>query len=389
MAAARLRLEIQGAVQGVGFRPFVFRLAEELGLASWVLNDGRGVFLEVEGDRDALERFAGRVRAEHPPRAILHAVEESWLAPAGFPGFEIRHSDDAGAKTVVVLPDVATCPACLTEIFDPADRRHRYPFTNCTDCGPRFTIVEGLPYDRPNTTMRGFVLCADCRREYEDPRDRRFHAQPNACPRCGPRLTLLDPAGGELASGDEALRAAAAALARGEILAAKGLGGFHLMVDARDERAVAALRDRKARRDKPLALMVRDLDGAREICEVAPEAAELLAGPEAPIVLLRRRADAPVAIAEAVAPGNPHLGVMLPYTPFHHLLLAAAGFPLVATSGNLSDEPIAIDNAEALQRLGRIADRFLVHDRPIARHADDSVAWLVAGAPQLLRRARG
>ncbi len=246
-ATQRLRIEVRGAVQGVGFRPFVFRLAEDLGLPGWVLNDARGVFIEVEGPRAALERFRARLESEAPPRAIVQSVEAAWLPPAGFTAFEIRHSDDAGAKTALVLPDLATCPECLAEVLDPADRRHGYPFTNCTNCGPRFTILRALPYDRPNTTMRGFALCPSCRREYEDPRDRRFHAQPNACEACGPHLELWSRSGGVLASRDAALRACCEALSEGRIIAVKGLGGFHLMCDARSPEAVASLRERKAR----------------------------------------------------------------------------------------------------------------------------------------------
>ncbi len=382
-----MRLTIRGAVQGVGFRPFVYRLAEELELGGRVANDSRGVVLEVEGPEERLERFRARLERQPPPRAILQAVEASWLEPAGYDGFRIEHSDATGTKSALVLPDVATCDECLAEVLDAADRRHRYPFTNCTHCGPRFTIIRALPYDRPSTTMEGFRMCAACRAEYEEPRDRRFHAQPNACPRCGPRLALWDRRGEPLAADDDPLRRAAAALGQGQILAVKGLGGFHLMVDARDGAAVARLRRRKQRYEKPLALMVRDLAAARALCVVPAAARQLLTAPEAPIVLLARRPDAQVA--GGVAPGNPELGVMLPYAPLHHLLLRAVGFPLVATSGNLSDEPIAIDNREALERLGGIADLFLVHDRPIARHVDDSVLRLVDAAPQMVRRARG
>jgi hydrogenase maturation protein HypF len=387
VAPQRLRLEVRGAVQGVGFRPFVFRLAEELALPGWVLNDARGVFIEVDGPRRTLERFHERIMAECPPHALVQSVEAAWLPPAGFTAFEIRHSSEAGAKTALVLPDLATCADCLAEVLDPAERRHGFAFTNCTNCGPRFSILYALPYDRPNTTMRGFVLCVECRREYENPRDRRFHAQPIGCPACGPVIALWDASGAGLARGDAALAGAALALGEGRILALKGLGGFHLMCDARDGAAVARLRERKLRLGKPLALMVRDLDQARELCEVSALAARQLASVEAPILLLPRRASAPVA-AE-VAPGNPYLGVMLPATPLHHLLLHACGFPVVATSGNLSDEPICTNEYRALQRLGSIADVFLVHDRAIERHVDDSVAWIVAGRMRLLRRARG
>ena len=397
----RLRVEIHGAVQGVGFRPFVYRLATELGLVGWVINDSQGVFVEAEGMPPALARFLERLSVEKPPRAIIHTLDATWLEPIGYIRFEIRHSDDQGAKTVLVLPDVATCDDCRAEILDLTNRRYRYSFTNCTNCGPRFTIVESLPYDRPNTTMRYFTMCPDCQREYENPLDRRFHAQPNACPVCGPHLALWDARGEQERYGEQecygerSLRRAADALRTGQIVAVKGLGGFHLMVDARNAEALARLRERKPRRDKPFALMARDLAQARTLVEIDVQAEAMLMSPEAPIVLLRRKSDAPAA--ENVAPGNPYLGVMLPYTPLHHLLLREIDFPIVSTSGNLSDEPICTDEGEAVQRLGgpstssgqAIADYFLVHDRPIARHVDDSVAWVVQGEPRLLRRARG
>ncbi len=387
---------MRGAVQGVGFRPFVYRLATGLGLAGSVLNDVRGVEVEVEGPEEALREFLGRLEDEAPPRAVVRGVATEWLEPAGFVSFEIRRSEGAGERSVSVLPDLATCDDCLRELGDPADRRHRYPFLNCTGCGPRFTIVRALPYDRPNTTMRGFALCAECLREYEDPRDRRFHAQPTACPACGPRLALWDPSGATVAEGDAALLGAARALLGGEIVAVKGLGGFHLCCDARSAEAVSRLRERKVRREKPLALMVKDLAAARALCEVSGAAERWLLSPEAPILLLPRlgggsgagRADTG-AVAPNVAPESTRLGLMLPATPLHHLLLQAVDAPLVATSGNLSDEPIAIDENEALERLGGLADLFLVHDRPVERHADDSVGWLHGDDLQLLRRARG
>ncbi len=446
----RLRVEIHGAVQGVGFRPFVYRLATELRLVGWVINDSAGVFIEVEGPTPALAEFLRRLPAEPPPHALIQSLDAAWLAPAGAAGFEIRPSANQGRKRALVLPDLATCPACLAEIFDPADRRHGYPFTNCTHCGPRFSIIQALPYDRPNTTMRRFVMCPACQTEYDSPSNRRFHAQPNACPVCGPRLTVVGeqwPVNGEQSAATaghascftfhalpDALQQAATALRAGQIVAVKGLGGFHLMVDAGNAEAVERLRRSKPRRAKPLALMVRDLEAARRLVAVDAQAAALLGSDEAPIVLLPRRADAPVAAN--VAPGNPVLGVMLAYTPLHHLLLDLRARSetgqseggrvarsetgqseggrvarsetgqseggrvarsetgqsieaLVATSGNLSDEPICIDEQEAVQRLAGIADLFLVHDRPIERHVDDSVAWIVEGQPRLLRRARG
>ena len=384
---SRLHLEIRGAVQGVGFRPFVYRVAREEELSGWVLNDVRGVVLEVEGSDEHVERFRSRVVAERPAPAVVQEIEARRVVPTGERGFRIVASAASAAKTAVILPELATCDDCRREIFTPGDRRHGYPFTNCTNCGPRFTILHDLPYDRPRTTMAAFTMCPACRAEYEEPADRRFHAQPNACPACGPRLTLTDAGGTILAERGEALDGAASALRSGLVLALKGIGGYQLLVDARDEAAVARLRERKRRPAKPLALMVRDVRAARALAEVTAEEQRLLEGREAPIVLLDRLEDCPAA--PAVAPGNPRLGVMLPTTPLHHLLLAELGFPVVATSGNLADEPIAIDDREALDRLGGIADLFLAHDRPIARHVDDSVAWIVEGAPQLLRRARG
>jgi hydrogenase maturation protein HypF len=383
----RVRLEVHGAVQGVGFRPFVWRLAHGLSLAGWVRNDIAGVLIELEGDREALAAFRRELEGAPPPLARIREILEAPAEPRGEVGFRILPSEGGGARSALVLPDVATCSACLAEVLDPKDRRYLYPFANCTDCGPRFTIVTDLPYDRPKTTMAAFALCPECREEYEDPRDRRFHAQPVACPACGPSLEAWSPLGEVLARRHEALVASADALRRGAIVAVKGLGGFHLMCDARSEDAVAALRQRKAREEKPLALMVRDVAMARALADVSPEAEALLGGPEAPIVLLPRRPDA--AVAAGVAPGRPELGLMLPATPLHHLLLRASGFPVVATSGNRSEEPIATDEHEALTRLAGMADLFLVHDRPVARHVDDSVARFVAGSPRLWRRARG
>ncbi|MBI5394357.1 MAG: carbamoyltransferase HypF [Verrucomicrobia bacterium] len=382
----RLRITIRGAVQGVGFRPFVYRLATELGLVGWVNNTTQGVVIEVEGVRHELENFLLRLDPEKPPRAFVQSLEWSFLDPVGYAHFEIRESDAAGAKTALILPDFAICPDCLRDIRDPANRRYRYPFTNCTHCGPRFSIIEALPYDRANTTMKAFHMCDACRAEYDDPRDRRFHAQPNACPQCGPQLELWNAAGKPLRARHEALRAAADAVRAGEIVAVKGLGGFHLIVDARSEVAVARLRWRKHREEKPLALMVPSLEAVRAHCEVCELEERLLASPESPIVLLRRRGP---DIAPTVAPGNPYLGVMLPYTPLHYLLMEELGFPVVATSGNLSDEPICTDEREALKRLAGIADLFLVHNRPIARHVDDSIVRVLMGRELVLRRARG
>lgn len=390
----RLRVVIRGAVQGVGFRPFVYRLATELGLCGWVNNSPRGVFVEVEGEADAPRTFLLRIEKEKPPRAMIQSLESAWLDPVGFSEFVIRPSEESGARTALILPDIATCEACLRELFDPSDRRYRHPFITCTHCGPRYTLIESLPYDRPNTTMKGFAMCPRCRAEYENPLDRRFHAQPIACPDCGPRLAAWDREGNVLAKDDAALLRAADSLRRGEIVALKGIGGFQLLVDARRADGVAQLRRRKHREEKPFALMFPRIEAVREVCEVSALEQRLLLSPESPIVLLRRRREAgggvnaPV-LDPGVAPGNPNIGVMLPYSPLHHLLMQELGFPVVATSGNRSDEPICIDEHEALERLGDIADVFVVHDRPIARHADDSIARVLLDREQVLRRARG
>jgi hydrogenase maturation protein HypF len=388
----RLRLVVRGAVQGVGFRPFVFRLATELGLTGWIRNSTQGVFIEIEGPSTTLREFARRIERERPPRSFIQSLESTWLAPQGFSRFEIQASTTGGEQTALVLPDIATCPECLAELLDPADRRHRYPFINCTHCGPRFSIIESVPYDRPHTSMRHFPMCDRCREEYEDPANRRFHAQPNACPDCGPQLAWWDATGHGLARRDEALRAAVKALREGAIVAVKGLGGFHLMVRAADEAAVQRLRDRKRRGAKPFALLAPSLRAIGLVCEVNDLERRALESPEAPIVLLHSRRDADAAagvIAGATAPGNPWLGVMLPANPLHHLLMADLGEFVVATSGNLSDEPICTDEREAVTRLAGLADGFLVHDRPIVRHVDDSIVRVVLDREMVLRRARG
>lgn len=382
----RLRVAIRGAVQGVGFRPYVHRLASELGLDGWVRNDAAGVLIEAEGPPERLRGFLVRLPLEKPRLSVITSLEPAFLPAEGLAGFSIRESL-GGPRTAFVLPDVATCPECLAELRDPRARRFRYPFTNCTHCGPRDSIVESLPYDRPNTTMRRFGMCRACRAEYEDPRDRRFHAQPIACPDCGPQVELWDARGLVLARRDGALLAAARALAEGRVLAVKGIGGFQLWCDAGRAAPVRALRARKRRREKPFALMVPSLAAARALALVSPLEARLLASPESPIVLLDRR---PLArVAAEVAPGMSTLGLMLPYSPLHHLLLESFPFPVVATSGNLSEEPMATDERAALEDLGGIADLFLVHDRPIARPVDDSVATVVEGRELILRRARG
>ena len=378
-ARQRLRITLRGAVQGVGFRPFVYRLATEMSLPGWVLNSSSGLVVEVEGSPDELRRFEQRIELERPKASVITTRESAWLPLQGFTKFEIHHSESDSAKSVNVLPDLATCDDCRREVFDPANRRFQYPFTNCTNCGPRYTIVVDIPYDRPNTTMREFVLCPACREEYENPANRRFHAQPNACPVCGPRLS------GKTTDGT--IADTAAALLRGEIVALKGIGGFQLLADARQPAAVARLRQRKHREEKPFALMMPSIEMAHEYCEIAPAEQELLESQAAPIVLLRPKNG--TDIAWNVAHCSPYLGVMLPYSPLHHLLMRQCPFPLIATSGNRSDEPIAIANEEATIRLKDIADHFLMHDRPIVRACDDSVVRLTRGRAGILRRARG
>ncbi|WP_339153821.1 carbamoyltransferase HypF [Actinomadura luteofluorescens] len=373
----RVGVRVEGVVQGVGFRPFVHGLATGLGLSGLVGNDAGGVFIEVEGAPDRVGRFLDGLRTRPPRLALVERVTTRELDAVGRGGFAIVGSDGSGERRALVSWDAATCDDCLREMRDPGDRRHRYPFINCTACGPRFTIVTGVPYDRPNTTMAGFAMCAPCAAEYEDPADRRFHAQPVCCPACGPSLTIRPDAG-------EPLDAARAALADGAVLAVKGLGGYHLAARAADPGGVAALRSRKHREDKPFAVMVPDLEAARALCDLSEAEEALLAGPRRPIVLARRRPDA--ALADAVAPGNRAVGLMLPYTPLHHLLVTE---PLVLTSGNVSDEPIAYRDRDALERLAPIADAFLLHDRPIHTRTDDSVMRAFRGRPLPVRRSRG
>jgi len=385
----RVRIALRGAVQGVGFRPFVHRLATELSLAGWVNNSPQGVFIEAESPRPALEEFLRRLETEKPPRSFIQSREASWLDAVGYKHFEIRASETSGGKNALVLPDLATCPDCLRDIFDPQSRRFHYPFTNCTNCGPRFSIIASLPYDRANTSMRKFKLCPACQSEYTNPQNRRFHAQPNACPVCGPSLEFWNPTGAALFGGHQALLAAANTIRRGKTIAVKGVGGFHLLADARNEKTIRLLRQRKHREEKPFALMFPSLESVREICEVSPLEARLLCSLEAPIVLLRKIDHRSSAIGHSVAPGNPSLGVMLPSNPLHHLLMAELNFPVIATSGNLSDEPICTDQLEALDRLRGIADFFLVHNRPIVRHGDDSIVRVLLDREMMLRRARG
>ncbi len=395
MLVRRTRVRVEGTVQGVGFRPYVYRLAGRQGLAGFVLNDPHGVLIEVEGSTSAVEEFLALLDPEAPPLAAIERMLTEEREPHGDSGFKILDSPRGGAIDAPVTPDSATCADCLRELFDPHDRRYRYPFINCTNCGPRFTIVRGIPYDRPFTTMASFTMCARCRAEYEDPADRRFHAQPNACSQCGPSVSLLRMDGSQALAGPagDRVHAAAEALREGRIVAIKGIGGFHLACRADDEGVVATLRARKHREDKPFALMVATARAAGRLVRLNEAGLALLCGPERPIVLAPRLPRA--AVAPSVAPGVQELGVMLPYSPLHHLLLADLGTDatLVMTSGNTSEEPIAYRDEDAVARLRDIADLLLIHDRPIQTRTDDSVLRVVdaASGPRklTLRRSRG
>ncbi|MHB1414908.1 MAG: carbamoyltransferase HypF [Chloroflexota bacterium] len=383
--ATRTRIVVRGVVQGVGFRPFVYRLAHDYHLNGWVLNSTEGVVIEVEGENT--DGFVRDLTLQPPPLARIERVEVSPLPPIGYSSFSIHRSEDAEGGVALVSPDTCVCDDCLRELFTEGDRRYRYPFINCTNCGPRFTITRDIPYDRPKTTMEPFVMCPDCQQEYDDPENRRFHAQPNACPECGPVVSLV--VGDEpRVHGDKAVEEARHLLRIGRIVAVKGLGGFHLACSATDEEAVAELRQRKRRVEKPFALMAIDAAAAERFCELDDDERRLLQSPQRPIVLLRKRE--PSQIAASVAPGNANLGVMLPYTPLHYLLLEG-DMPqaLVMTSGNLSEEPIAVGNDEALDRLAGLADAFLLHNRDIHVRCDDSVTRVHEGKETVLRRSRG
>lgn len=414
---SRSKIAIRGAVQGVGFRPFIYRLATDLNLKGFVNNSSLGVFIEVEGEKSKLDKFILRIEKEKPPISVITSLEFSFLDPIGFTIFEIQKSESSGEKTALILPDIAVCFDCINEMFDPNDRRFRYPFINCTNCGPRFSIIESIPYDRPNTSMKSFQLCDECRGEYENPSNRRFHAQPIACPKCGPQIELWDKSGKIISRCDDALLKTVEKIQDGKIIALKGLGGFHLMVDARNDSAVMRLREKKHREEKPFALMFSNLEAIKECCEVSAFEERLFGSPEAPIVLLRKNQKPEVSpqgllrsrknlkpqslpstlctlnsafpLSEFIAPNNPYLGVMLPYTPLHRLLMNELKFPIVATSGNLSEEPMCIDEQEAVERLKGIADFFLVHNRPIVRHVDDSIVRVIEEREMVMRRARG
>ena len=396
----RVRLKITGIVQGVGFRPFVYRLAHDLALAGFVLNDAEGVEIEIEGSPDALEAFEDRLSRELPPLARIDAIQKAPLPPAGERTFRILHSE-GGSKSVAVSPDMALCDACLREMRDPTNRRYRHPFITCTDCGPRYSIIRSIPYDRPNTSMASFAMCPKCQAEYDDPLDRRYHAQPIACPECGPTLSLQrkspQTTGGraqfrETSRGDASIRDTAELLRAGKIVAVKGLGGFHLMCDATDDAAVRLLRERKHRPAKPFALMVKDPETARALARMSEAEERLLRSKERPIVLLKKAkndSSKEIALAPSVAPGIDRIGLMLPYTPLHYLLFDLLDFPLVATSANLSDEPIIRECEELEAKLGGVVDAILDHDRPILNACDDSVAQCIGDRTQWLRLARG
>ncbi|MBA7619421.1 Carbamoyltransferase HypF [subsurface metagenome] len=392
MAKASIRdlvhISVRGVVQGVGFRPFVYQSATKYNLKGWVCNTSEDVKIEVEGEAEAIEQFLLALREQAPPRANIEDIT-THRCPANhekYESFEIRHSIAEEGKYQLISPDIATCQDCLREILSPDNRRYRYPFTNCTNCGPRFTIIEDIPYDRPRTTMRHFQMCPKCQREYDDPLNRRFHAQPNACPKCGPTLELLDAAG-SLVTVDDVITTTSQLLREGKIVAIKGLGGFLLACDATNEVAINLLRQRKMRPFKPLAIMVSSIEEVKKHCYVTNEEEKLLISPYSPIVLMKWKAVSPVS--PAVAPNLKYLGVMLSYTPLHHILLRETGLPLVMTSGNISEEPIAKDNDEAVRRLSGIVDYFLIHNRDIYARYDDSVTMVERGAPQLIRRARG
>jgi len=386
----RVAIVIRGAVQGVGFRPFIYRLASELHLKGFVLNSPAGVFIEAENKKEILNDFLLRIEKEKPVHAIIQSMEFSFLDAIGYTQFEIRESESNGKTSAIILPDIAVCDDCLKEMFDPNDRRYLYPFINCTNCGPRFSIIESLPYDRPNTSMKIFEMCDDCKNEYHNPLDRRFHAQPIACPNCGPHVELLTSSGEVLSKNNNAILQTAEKIFHGKIVALKGLGGYQLVCRADDENVIPLLRKRKNREGKPFALMFPDLESIKKVCEVFPFEERLLKSPEAPIVLLKRiEKGNQELVHDSIAPGNPMLGVMLPYTPLHHLLLRELQIPVIATSGNLSEEPMCISENEAMQRLNSIADYFLIHNRPIVRHVDDSIVRVMMGREMIMRRARG
>lgn len=400
----RFQILIQGAVQGVGFRPFVYKLAHELNLNGIIANNVNGVSIDVEGDEYLLNEFISRIKSEKPAHSIISSINISKFELKGYDDFKIIDSESQGEPDAIILPDIAVCDECLSEMFDPDNRRFLYPFINCTNCGPRFSIIESLPYDRSNTSMKQFEMCDECKSEYENPLDRRFHAQPIACPKCGPQVQLLNHHGKIICEREVAISETVQKIKEGKIIALKGLGGFQLIVNAGIDDAVKILRHRKHRDEKPFALMFPSIEMIKEHCIVSGVEENTLLSSESPIVLLRKKSDfrypvsciqhptkwrAASSISESVAPKNPYLGVMLPYTPLHHLIIKEFGQPVIATSGNISEEPMCIDENEAIERLSGIVDYFLVHNRPIIRPVDDSVVRIVKDKLVILRRARG
>lgn len=385
----KVKIIIRGVVQGVGFRPFIYRLANELNIKGWIINSSQGVFIEAEEERLILEAFIRRIKSDKPKNSYLQSFEHSWVDPEGFKEFEIRDSLEEGSKTALVLPDISTCSDCLEEIFDPTNRRYLYPFTNCTNCGPRYSIIADLPYDRPNTTMGEFEMCDECLAEYKDPLNRRFHAEPTACPKCGPQVKLTDNSGKLICEKHNAIVSAAKAIKEGKIIALKGIGGFQLLCDAANPMAVKELRRRKRRSQKPFALMFHDIKSVKAETELSESEERLITSVESPIVLLKRKKGIVSIVSDECTFGNPYLGIMLPYSPLHHILMKELGIPVVATSGNISEEPICISEDEAYTKLSDIADYFLIHNRKILRHVDDSILRIAAGNEVMIRRARG
>ena len=382
-----LKIRITGVVQGVGFRPFVYRLATEIGLKGYVLNSESGVLIEVEGKKEKLEEFLLRLQEEKPQISKIYSLEYKFLPEKGYSTFEIKKSEKSGEVQVSVLPDLATCEECLKELFNPDDRRYRYPFINCTNCGPRFTIIEKLPYDRPNTTMKNFEMCSLCKKEYEDPSNRRFHAQPNACPICGPHVTFINEEKKAVAEREKAIELTVEYLKNGKIIALKGLGGFHLICDATNEEVVKELRKRKLREEKPFAVMFPDFETVKDYAYISTLEERVLKSIESPIVILEKKEKTDLAFS--ISPENSTVGAFLPYTPLHHIILKEFGKPIVATSANITDEPIIKENEEAVEIIGRIADAALIHNRRIARRCDDSVVRIMAGRQIPVRRSRG
>ncbi|RJQ56618.1 MAG: carbamoyltransferase HypF [Nitrospiraceae bacterium] len=383
----RLKIEITGLVQGVGFRPFVHRLAGELGLKGYVINDASGVLIEVEGEKERLDDFLVRLEQEKPDISRIFSLRHAFLEGTGFKGFEIRESSDEGEKRALILPDIAVCGECLKDITNPKDRRFLYPFTNCTNCGPRFTIINSLPYDRENTSMKKFRMCPDCRKEYNLPSDRRFHAQPDACDVCGPWISLYDCQAKPVCSKHEALEKAVHLIRKGYIIAVKGVGGYHLICDATDEKAVSRLRKRKHREEKPMAVMFPDIDSIKREVYLGALEERAVNSVERPVVIVGKKET--TMLAGAVSPGNSTVGVFLPYTPLHYMVLKKLRKPVIATSANITDGPIVKDEADAFSRLSGIADYFLSHNRDIVRRCDDSVVRIMAERQSPIRRSRG